>query len=122
MFAAAIIVPGGNDSNTGLPMFLNSKKDDYRPFYPYLPDSNLDDNFLCLSFHHSTWMVIPVICLAGVPVALFTLTQFRVLITCSTQLVDLESLTGIWTLGPKIYKRRWPNTSRIDHGDPQRVG
>ncbi|KAK7830187.1 ankyrin repeat-containing protein npr4 [Quercus suber] len=25
MFAAAIIVPGGNDSNTGLPMFLNSK-------------------------------------------------------------------------------------------------
>ena len=25
MFAAAITVPGGNDSNTGLPMFLNNK-------------------------------------------------------------------------------------------------
>lgn len=25
MFVAAIIVPGGNDSNTGLPMFLNNK-------------------------------------------------------------------------------------------------
>ena len=100
MFAAAITVPGGNDSNTGLPMFLNSKvftlfvicdalsllsssasvlmflgiltshyaeqdflqiltqKDDYRPFYPYLLYSNHDDNFLCLSFHHSTWKIM----------------------------------------------------------------
>ena len=24
MFAAAITIPGGNDSNTGLPLFLNS--------------------------------------------------------------------------------------------------
>ena len=124
-FAAAITVPGGNDSNTGLPMFLNSKvftlfvicdalsllssSTSVLMFLGILTSRYAEQDFLeslprkmiiglstlifsiatmmitfcaCLFIilHGKSWTVIPVICLAGVPVALFTLTQFRLLI------------------------------------------
>ena len=88
MLAATVTVPGGNDSNTGLPMFLNNKvftlfiisdalsllssttsvlmflgiltsRYAEKDFLnPYLLHSNHDDNFLGLSFHYSTWKII----------------------------------------------------------------
>ncbi|XP_075645436.1 uncharacterized protein LOC142616468 [Castanea sativa] len=125
MFAVAITVPSGNDSNTGLPMFLNSKvfmlfiicdalslispSTSVLMFLAILTSRYAEEDFLeslprkmiiglstlifsqatmmitfyaCLFIilHGKSWMVIPVICLAGVPVTLFTLTQFRLLI------------------------------------------
>ena len=122
MFAAAITVPGGNDSNTGLPMFLNSKvftlfvicdalssstsvlmflgiltsryaKQDFLESLPRKMIIGLSTLIFSIAtmmitfcaclfiiLHGKSWTVIPVICLAGVPVALFTLTQFRLLI------------------------------------------
>uniref|UniRef100_A0A7N2LK14 PGG domain-containing protein n=1 Tax=Quercus lobata TaxID=97700 RepID=A0A7N2LK14_QUELO len=122
MFAAAITIPGGNDSNTGLPLFLNSKvftlfiiydalsllssSTSILMFLGILTSRYAEEDFLeslpkkmiiglstlifsiatmmitfcaCLFIilHGKSWMVI---CLAGVPVALFTLTQFRLLI------------------------------------------
>ncbi|KAL4599454.1 hypothetical protein ACB092_11G128400 [Castanea dentata] len=125
MFAVAITVPSGNDSNIGLPMFLNSKaftlfiicdalslispSTSVLMFLAILTSRYAEEDFLeslprkmiiglstlifsqatmmitfyaCLFIilHGKSWMVIPVICLAGVPVTLFTLTQFRLLI------------------------------------------
>ena len=125
MFAAAITVPGRNDSNTSLPMFLNSKEftlfvicdalsllsssTSVLMFLGILTSRYAEQDFpeslprkmiiglstlifsiatmmitfcacLFIILHGKSWMVVPVICLAGVPVALFTLTQFRLLI------------------------------------------
>ena len=118
-------VPGDNDSNSGLPMFLNSKvftlfiicdalsllssSTSVLMFLGILTSCYAEEDFLeslprkmiiglsalifsiaimmitfcaCLFIirHGKSWMVIPIICLAGVPVTLFTLTQFRLFI------------------------------------------
>nr|POE55970.1 ankyrin repeat-containing protein itn1 [Quercus suber] len=124
MFAAAITVPGGNNQDTGLPMFLDKKvfmliiisdvlsllsaSTSLLMFLSVLTSRYAEEDFLrslpkkmiiglstlifsiatmmitfCASLfiilQGKSWVVVPVICLASVPVALFAWMQFRLL-------------------------------------------
>ncbi|KAB1203795.1 hypothetical protein CJ030_MR8G016821 [Morella rubra] len=140
MFALAFTVPGGNNSETGLPVFSKNKlfslfiisdalslfssttsvlmflgilrsryaeedflkslpqKNDNRPFHSFLLYCNHDDGLLCSSLHllpGQSWMVIPIICLASLPVDLYVFMQFSLL-------VDMIKST----YGPSIFARK----------------
>ncbi|KAG7995169.1 hypothetical protein I3843_01G094900 [Carya illinoinensis] len=140
MFAAAFTVPGGNNQDTGLPIFFNKKlfrlfiisdslslfssassvlmflgiltsRYAEEDFYKSLPTKmiiGLSTLFfsiatmmiafsagLLLVLHEESWMVVPVISLASVPVTLFVLMQFPLL-------VDMY----ISTYGPGIFDRK----------------
>ncbi|KAB1202911.1 hypothetical protein CJ030_MR8G002094 [Morella rubra] len=136
MFAAAFTVPGGNNQNTGLPLFLNRKwftlfilsdalslfssTTSVLMFLGILTSRYAEDDFLVtlprkmivgfstLFFSIATmmitfcaalsimlsgqdWIVILIICLASVPITLFIVSQFRLLveITISTYKADI---------------------------------
>jgi hypothetical protein len=140
MFAAAFTVPGGNNQNTSLPMFLKEKlfmlfiisdalsffssstsalmflgiltsryaEEDFLKSLPTKMIIGLSTLFfsiatmmtaftvaLLIMLHGKSWLVIPVICLASVPVTLFILMQFPLL-------VDMF----ISTFGPGIFDRK----------------
>ena len=145
MFAAAITIPGGNDSNTGLPLFLNSKvftlfiicdalsllsSSTSILMFLGIPTSRYaEEDFLeslprkmiiglsTLIFSIATMMitfcaslfltlpgksrvVIPIICLASVPVTLFAWMQFRLLIdmvisTYTPMILDKKAKYGL---------------------------
>ena len=140
MFAAAFTVPGGNDQNTGFPMFLNEKlfmlfivsdslslyssatsvlmflgiltsryaEDDFLVSLPRKMIIGLSTLFfsivammiafstgLLIMLHGKSWIVIPAICLASLPVTLFILMQFPLL-------VDMI----ISTYGPGIFNKK----------------
>ncbi|XP_059441711.1 ankyrin repeat-containing protein NPR4-like [Corylus avellana] len=125
MFAAAFTVPGGNDQNTGFPIFLNenvfmlfivsdslslfSSATSVLMFLGILTTRYAEEDFLkslptkmiiglstlffsivsmmiafcaalLLMLRGQSWFVIPVICLASVPVTLFALMQFPLLV------------------------------------------
>jgi hypothetical protein len=140
MFAAAFTVPGGNDQNTGIPMFLNenlfmlfivsdslslfSSATSVLMFLGILTSRYAEEDFLkslptkmiiglstlffsivsmmiafcaalLIMLRGKSWFVIPVICLASIPVTLFALMQFPLL-------VDMF----ISTYGPGIFDRK----------------
>jgi hypothetical protein len=140
MFAAAFTVPGGNDQNTGFPMFLNenlfmlfivsdslslfSSATSVLMFLGILTSRYAEDDFLVslprkmiiglstlffsiaammiafstgllIILHGKSWIIIPAICLASVPVTLFVLMLFPLL-------VDMI----ISTYGPGIFNRK----------------
>ena len=140
MFAAAITVPGGNNQDTGLPMFLDKKvfmlfiisdalsllsaSTSLLMFLSVLTSRYAEEDFLrslpkkmiiglstlifsiatmmitfCASLfiilQGKSWVVIPVICLASLPVALFAWMEFRLLI-------DMVKST----YGPRILDRK----------------
>lgn len=82
--------------------YIFTSKDDKRPFHPYFLYGNHDDNLLYFSFHYSarkSWMVIPAICLAIVPVTNFAWTQSRLLYdmlisTYCSRILDRKAKTG----------------------------
>ena len=125
MFAAAITVPGGNNQNTGLPMFFNEKlfmffiisdalsllsastsllmfigiltaryaEEDFLKSLPNKMIIGLSTLILSIASMMTTFcaslfiilpeksrMVIPLVCLAGVPVVVFAWMQFGLLI------------------------------------------
>jgi hypothetical protein len=124
MFAAAFTVPGGNNQDTGFPLFLNKKlfmlfiisdalslfsssasvlmflgiltsryaEDDFLESLPRKMIIGLSTLFfsiaammiafstsLLIMLHGQSWIFIPVICLASVPITLFVLMQFPLL-------------------------------------------
>ncbi|KAB1225599.1 hypothetical protein CJ030_MR1G020814 [Morella rubra] len=138
MFAAAFTVPGGNDQNTGLPMFLNKKvfilfvifdslslfssSASVLMFLGILTARYAEEDFLkslpkkmiiglfALFFSIATMMVafsatlllmvkssiiLPIICLASLPVTLFVLMQFPLLVDMTMS-----------TYGPGIFKKK----------------
>ncbi|XP_041000016.1 ankyrin repeat-containing protein NPR4-like [Juglans microcarpa x Juglans regia] len=140
MFAAAFTVPGGNNQDTGLPIFFNKKlfklfiisdalslfssassvlmflgiltsryaEEDFFKSLPTKMIIGLSTLFfsiatmmiafsagLLLMLCEESWMVIPVISLASIPVTLFVLMQFPLL-------VDMY----ISTYGPGIFDRK----------------
>ncbi|KAB1225596.1 hypothetical protein CJ030_MR1G020811 [Morella rubra] len=140
MFAAAFTVPGGNDQNTGLPMFLDKKvfilfvifdslslfssSASVLMFLGILTARYAEDDFLkslpkkmiiglfALFFSITTMMVafsatllimlrgkssivLPIICLASLPVTLFVLMQFPLLVDMTMS-----------TYGPGIFKKK----------------
>ncbi|XP_075645460.1 uncharacterized protein LOC142616507 [Castanea sativa] len=140
MFAAVITVPGGNNQDLGLPIFLHEKvflvfiicdalslvsaSTSLLMFLGVLTSRYAEEDFLrslpikmmiglstlifsiatmmitfCASLfiilQGKSWMVIPVICLASVPVALFSWMEFRLLI-------DMVNST----YGPRILDRK----------------
>ncbi|KAB1200857.1 hypothetical protein CJ030_MR0G006087 [Morella rubra] len=125
MFAAAFTVPGGNDQNTGKPLFINKKlfklfiisdslslfssstsvlmflgiltsrysEEDFLKSLPKKMIIGLSTLFFSIAnmmvafsaaiiimLSSQLWITIPIIVLAGIPVTLFVLMQFRLLI------------------------------------------
>ncbi|XP_042985036.1 protein ACCELERATED CELL DEATH 6-like isoform X1 [Carya illinoinensis] len=140
MFAVAFTVPGGNNQDTGLPIFFNKKlfrlfiisdslslfssassvlmflgiltsryaEEDFFKSLPTKMIIGLSTLFfsiatmmiafsagLLLMLHEESWMVVPIISLASIPVTLFVLMQFPLL-------VDMY----ISTYGPGIFDRK----------------
>jgi hypothetical protein len=140
MFAAAFTVPGGNNQETGYPLFLNKKlfmlfiisdalslfssstsvlmflgiltsryaEDDFLESLPRKMIIGLSTLFLSIAammiafsttilimLHEQSWIYIPVICLASVPITLFVLMQFPLL-------TDMF----ISTYGPGIFNKK----------------
>ena len=128
MFAAAFTVPGGNDQNTGFPIFLNKKlfklfiisdalslfssSTSLLMFLGILTSRYAEEDFLkslptkmiiglstlCFSIaammtafsaglllmlHGLSWILLPAILLASIPVTLFVLMQFPLLVEMS---------------------------------------
>ncbi|XP_038680371.1 uncharacterized protein LOC119981351 isoform X2 [Tripterygium wilfordii] len=62
MFAAAFSVPGGNNQEIGLPIFINEKsfkEVDYWSFQPFLLNCSHDASFLCRFDDHDEWTIVP---------------------------------------------------------------
>ncbi|XP_059436136.1 ankyrin repeat-containing protein ITN1-like [Corylus avellana] len=140
MFAAAFTVPGGNNQDTGFPLFLDEKlfmlfiisdalslfssstsvlmflgiltsryaEDDFLISLPRKMIIGLSTLFLSIAammiafsaaliimLHGQSWIFIPVICLASVPITLFVLMQFPLL-------ADM----CISTYGPGIFNKK----------------
>jgi len=140
MFAAAFTVPGGNNQDTGLPLFLSKKvfmlfiisdslslfssstsvlmflgiltsryaEDDFLKSLPTKMIIGLSTLFFSIAtmmiafsaalfvmLREHSWIVIPVICLASVPVTLFIVMQFPLLVDMS-----------ISTYGPGVFNRK----------------
>ncbi|XP_059438743.1 ankyrin repeat-containing protein ITN1-like [Corylus avellana] len=140
MFAAAFTVPGGNNQDTGFPVFLHKKlfmlfiisdalslfssSTSVLMFLGILTSRYAEEDFLkslptkmiiglsmlffsiatmmiafsaalLIMLHGQSWLVIPIICLASVPVTLFILMQFPLLLDMS-----------ISTFGPGIFDRK----------------
>ena len=140
MFATAFTVPGGNNQDTGLPVFLRkdlfmvfiisdalslfSSSTSVLMFLGILTSRYAEEDFLkslptkmiiglstlffsiatmMISFsaallimlHGRSWVVKPIICLAGVPITLFILMQFRLLVDMSKS-----------TFGPGIFDKK----------------
>ncbi|XP_028758966.1 uncharacterized protein LOC114717908 [Neltuma alba] len=148
MFAAAITVPGGNNQNSGYPMFMKEKlfkvflisdalslfssTTSVLTFLGILTSRYTYEDFLCslprkliiglstlflsiatmmiafsaaimimLQYHSSRlWVILPIPILASIPITLFVLLQFRLLVEV------------FWsTYGPGLFKKkvvRWP--------------
>ena len=139
-FAAAFTFPGGNQQDTGFPMFINEKlfrvfmisnaialftsttsvlmflgiltsrygEDDFLKSLPKKLIIGLSTLFLSIAamiiafvaglslmFHRQSWIVIPAICLASIPVVLFVLMQFPLLVAIFMS-----------TYGPSIFDRK----------------
>ncbi|KAB1220604.1 hypothetical protein CJ030_MR3G015857 [Morella rubra] len=115
MFAAAFTVPGGNDQNTGLPMFLTKRNLNSTlcrgDFLKSLPKKMIIGLFalffsiatmmvafsatLLLMLRGKSSIILPIICLASLPVTLFVLMQFPLLVDMTMS-----------TYGPGIFKKK----------------
>ncbi|XP_059453498.1 ankyrin repeat-containing protein NPR4-like [Corylus avellana] len=147
MFAAAFTVPGGNNQNTGYPIFLKDKlfmlfiisdsislfssATSVLMFLGILTSRYLEEDFLkslpskmiiglstlffsiatmmiafsaalLIMLHEYSWIFIPAICLASVPVTLFVWMQFPLLVEMA-----------ISTFGPDVVNRKIMKRSKL---------
>ena len=140
MFTATFTVPGGNDQNTGIPMFLNENlfmlfivsdslllfsstisvlmflgiltsryaEEDFLKSLPTKMIIGLSTLFfsivsmmiafcatLLIMLYEQSWIIIPAICLASLPITLFVLMQFSLVVEMF-----------ISTYGPSIFYKK----------------